>query len=116
MSVALLVLVGVSVVLVATGTAKLLALAPMRERADHLGYSVTGFRVVGALELAGVGGLWWGRYGSTPLAVAAAVALLALMVGAVVSHLRAGGRPVDTGPAVVVGALLVLLLVLGVTS
>lgn len=116
MSTALVVLVAASAVLVATGAAKLLAVAPMRERAAHLGYSVTGFRVVGALELAGVGGLWWGRYGPAPLAVVAAVALLLLMAGAVVSHLRAGDGPSAAVPAVVVAALLVVLLALGVTA
>lgn len=114
MSASLVLTVVVSVVLVATGALKVVAVPDMRDRAAHLGYSVTAFRLVGALELAGVAGLWWGRQESEPLGVAAAVALLALLVGAVVSHVRVGDGVADVAPAVVVGGLLLALLVVGV--
>lgn len=113
---ALVLLVVISAILVATGAGKLAAIAPLRDRAAHLGYSVQGFRLIGALELLGVGGMWWGWYGPRALAVASAVALLALMVGAVVSHLRVGDHPTETLPAVVVAGLLVATLALGVRA
>ncbi|WP_317698005.1 DoxX family protein, partial [Aeromicrobium sp. REDSEA-S32_B7] len=84
------------------------------ERAQHLGYPVAAFRAVGALELLGVAGLWVGRAASGPLATTALVALLVLMAGAVVSHLRVGDGIAAVAPALVVAALLVALLALGV--
>lgn len=114
MTASLVLTILVSVVLVVTGALKVAAVPDMRERAAHLGYPVAAFRVVGALELLGVAGLWWGRYGSEALGVAAAVALLALLAGAVVSHLRVRDGVADVAPAVVVGGLLVALLVVGV--
>lgn len=102
-------------VVTATGAAKLAALPDMRSRADHLGFSVAGFRAIGALEVAGavgvVTGLSW-----APLGIAAAAGLVAMMVGAVVSHVRAGDRPVDAAPAIAVGGALVALLVLQVQT
>lgn len=116
MSASLVLLVVVSVVLLATGGLKVVAAAPMRERAAHLGYPLGAFRVVGALELAGVAGLWAGRHGPLALGVAAGIALVVLMAGALASHLRVGDGIADVVPAVVVGALLVALLALGVAS
>lgn len=116
MSPSTVVLVVVTVVLTATGLAKLVAVAAMRERAAHLGYPVGAFRAVGALELAGVAGLWWGRRASEPLAVVAASGLLLLLVGAVASHLRAGDAPVQAAPAALVAGLVAALLVLGVSA
>lgn len=105
-----------SAVLVVTGAAKLAAVAPVRERAAHLGYPPAAFRAVGALELVGVSALWWGRSGPHALAVAAVVALLALMAGAVVSHLCVGDGPAATAPALVVAGLLVAALWVGVAA
>jgi hypothetical protein len=116
MSVATVLLVVVSAVLVATGLLKLVAAPPMVERAQHLGYPVVAFRAVGSLELLGVAGLWVGRAGSGPLATTALVALLVLMAGAVVSHLRVGDGLAAVAPALVVAALLVALLALGVAA
>lgn len=108
--------VGIGVVLLSTGTLKLLAVPAMRERAEHLGYSVTAFRAVGATEVVAVAALWWGHIlGPEVLGVAAAVGLVVLMAGAVASHLRAGDTPRATAPAVVVAVLLLALLALGVS-
>jgi len=67
---------------------------------DHLGISPALWRLIGALELAGVVGvlveLWW-----PPLGIAAAVGLALLSVGAVVSHVRASDSVAETVPAVV---------------
>jgi hypothetical protein len=67
---------------------------------DHLGIKPTPWRLIGALELAGVVGvlvgLWW-----PPLGIAAAVGLALLSVGAVVSHVRASDSVAQSVPAVI---------------
>lgn len=93
---------GVALVLTATGAAKVLALAPMTERARHLGFSGRAFRIVGACELAGVTGLLLGRR-HPRVGTAAAVAVCSLMGGAYRAHRRAGDGWTATVPAVVVG-------------
>lgn len=94
----------------ATGGAKVAAVADMRRRAEHLGFSVQAYRLIGSLELAGVAGLVAGL--AVPaLAVAAAVGLLLMMLGAVITHLRAGDRVKETLPAIVVGAVVTAQLV-----
>ncbi|MCG8914513.1 DoxX family protein [Actinokineospora sp. PR83] len=107
-----LVAVGITGLLPAvTGGLKLAAVPAMRARAAHLGFSVRAFRVLGALELAGVAGLAVGLF-AAPIGVAAAVGLTAMMVGAVVCHLRAGDPPAATVPALVVAALLAVVIAL----
>lgn len=116
MTVHLAILAVVSILLVTTGTLKLVGVPAMRRRAEHLGYSVTAFRIIGSLEIAGVAGMWWGTLGPEPLHPIATAALLVLMTGAVISHVRVGDRIVAAAPAIVVAALLVALLTLGVRS
>ncbi|MBB1031292.1 DoxX family protein [Dietzia sp. SLG310A2-38A2] len=93
---------GVALVLTATGTAKVLALSPMTERARHLGFSGRAFRAVGVCELAGVTGLLLGRR-HPRVGAAAAVAVCSLMGGACWAHRRVGDSWTATAPAVVVG-------------
>ncbi|WP_194860295.1 DoxX family protein [Dietzia sp. SYD-A1] len=94
---------GVALVLTATGTAKVLALAPMRERASHLGFSGRAFRVIGACELAGVAGLLLCE-GHPRVGAASAIAVCSLMGGACWAHRRVGDSWSATVPAAVVGA------------
>ncbi|MFF5147677.1 DoxX family protein [Streptomyces sp. NPDC013157] len=70
----------------------------MRQAAAHLGMSVRLYRVVGALEVAGVAGLLLGL-SWMPLGVAAATGLALLMAAAAVVHLRHGDPPVRAVPA-----------------
>ncbi|MEG9227368.1 DoxX family protein [Aeromicrobium sp. Sec7.5] len=116
MSLALIVLtVVVGAVLAAAGTAKVAAVPDMRARAAHLGFSVASYRLIGGLEVAGVGGLAAGLAWA-PIGIAAALGLLAMMVGAVVCHVRAGDRLVEAVPAIVVGAAVVAVVVLQVRT
>lgn len=69
---------------------KLLKQRQMVDSAEHLGFSVKTYQLIGLLELAAVVGLVVGAFVWAPLGVAAAVGLVALLVGAVVSHKRAG--------------------------
>lgn len=105
----------VGLVLAAAGGAKVAAVPDMRSRATHLGFSVGSYRVIGALELLGVAGVLVGLAWA-PIGIAAATGLVAMMVGAVVCHLRAGDRPTEVVPAVVVGAAVVAVLVLQVQT
>ncbi|MGK3208704.1 DoxX family protein [Amycolatopsis sp. MEPSY49] len=97
------------------GAAKLFALAPMRERAAHAGFSVTAYRGIGALEIAGAAGLLLGS--AVPvLGALAAVGLLLLLAGAVVTHVRNRDSGSDLVPALVCAALVGgYLVVLGVS-
>ena len=99
----------------ALGTAKVLALPPMRQRAAHLGYSVRSYRAIGVLELAGAAGLLVGL-AVPPLGALAAVGLLLLLAGAMVSHLRSHDSLRELTPAVLAAGLVAVYLVLVVTA
>lgn len=82
-----------------SGVAKLIGARAMRASAEHLGYSYPAFRLVGVAELAGAAGLAVGL-AYHPLGVAAAIGLVALTAGAVISHLRVKDpAKVVAGPA-----------------
>ena len=67
---------------------------------DHLGVSPVQWRVIGALELAGVVGVLVGLLWA-PLGIAAAIGLALLSIGAVAFHLRASDRVAELVPAVI---------------
>ena len=71
---------------------------------DHLGVSPIQWRIIGALELAGVAGVLAGLLWP-PIGIAAAIGLALLSIGAVAFHLRASDRVADTVPAVIGVAL-----------
>ncbi|MEV8441683.1 DoxX family protein [Actinosynnema sp. NPDC051121] len=76
-----------AVLFLVLGTAKVLALAPMRELAEHAGFPVAAYRGIGALEVAGATGLLLGP--AVPVIGASAGAgLLLLLTGAVITHVR----------------------------
>ncbi|NBH03573.1 DoxX family protein [Amycolatopsis sp. SID8362] len=97
------------------GAAKLFALAPMRERAAHAGFSVDAYRGIGALEIAGAAGLLLGL--AVPvLGALAGVGLLLLLAGALVTHVRNHDRGRDLVPALVCALLVAgYLVALGVS-
>jgi hypothetical protein len=110
LSVTLVVLV--TVIFAALGTAKILALAPMRELAARVGLSTTAYRGSGALEVGGAVGVALGPV--VPLfGGLAGTGLLLLLAGAPVTHLGDGDGPREIAPAVVsallVGAYLAVL-------
>ena len=67
---------------------------------DHLGVRPVQWRVIGALELAGVVGVLVGLVWA-PIGIAAAIGLALLSVGAVAFHLRAADGVAKTAPAVI---------------
>lgn len=99
----------------AIGAAKLLAVPSMRARAAHVGLSVTAYRLIGALEVAGTGGLVAGL--AVPLLRAsAALGLLLLLVGAVVAHVRVKDGLREMVPALVLGLLSAVVLALSLRA
>ncbi|MGY4650988.1 DoxX family protein [Mycobacterium sp. URHB0021] len=78
---------------------KLLGVPKSLEIRDHLGVKPLQWRLIGALELAGVAGVLVGLLWA-PLGIAAATGLALLSVGAIAFHLRVRGGAADTAPAV----------------
>ncbi|MFJ6691507.1 DoxX family protein [Streptomyces sp. NPDC091294] len=95
--------VTLAAVVLATGSAKVLGAGWTVRAARHLGYSEAAFRIIGVLEVAAAGGLLAGLT-LAPLGTAAAVGLVALLIGAVGAHRRAG----DALPALLPPAWLAL--------
>lgn len=93
-----------AVIFAGLGIAKLLALPPMRQLATDAGFSVGAYRRIGALELAGAIGVAAG-VAVPPLGRLAAVGLLALLAGALVTHVRNSDRPRRYAPALVCAVL-----------
>jgi hypothetical protein len=98
----------------ALGSAKLAAVPAMRARAAHVGFGVSAYRRIGLLEVLAVLGLLVGALVPV-IGALAAVGLLLLLGGAVLTHLRKGDGVREIAPALVLGlvTLTYLLLVLG---
>jgi hypothetical protein len=98
----------------ATGSAKLAAIPDMRAKAEHVGFTVVAYRLIGFLEVLGVLGLIVGAFVPAIGALAAA-GLLILLAGAIVAHLRNGDGVRELAPAVVLALVTLgyLLLVIG---
>jgi len=96
-------------VFTAFGMAKLLAVPSMRARASHVGFSIDAYRRIGALEVAGAVGLLLG-FAVPEVGIAAALGLLLLLAGAVITHLRSGDGLKEVAPAVVLGILVAIVL------
>lgn len=100
-------------VFVTLGTAKVLALPSMQRRAAHVGFSVGAYRRIGGLEVAGAFGLLAGAY--LPLMrTVAALSLVLLLAGAVITHLRNDDGIKELAPALVLAILLGILVVLAI--
>ena len=83
---------------------KLLGVSKSLAIRDHLGVSPVQWRVIGALELAGVAGVLVGLLWA-PIGIAAAIGLTLLSIGAVAFHVRASDRIAEMVPAVIGVAL-----------
>ena len=115
MTVLIVLSVLVAVVFLLSGAASLFALAPMRERAADAGFSVTAYRGIGALQIAGAAGLLLGL--AVPvLGALAGTGLLLLLAGALITHVRNHDRGRDLVPAIVCAVLVAgYLVALGVS-
>ncbi len=90
---------------------KLLGVSKSLAIRDHLGVSPIQWRMIGALELAGVAGVLAGLLWA-PIGIAAAIGLTLLSIGAIAFHVRASDRIAETAPAVIGVALAVATAVL----
>jgi hypothetical protein len=87
----------------------------MVEAAKEHGFTKSNYQVIGALELAGAVGLVVGL-AVAPLGIAAAIGLVVLMGGAVVVHLRANEPFKTSVPALALGLVTVVELVLRIAT
>ena len=94
----------VTLIFTLLGTAKILAVPPMRHLAGEVGLSVDAYRRLGVLEVAGAVGVAVGL--AVPLLGGlAATGLLLLLAGALTTHIRLGHRPQKYAPAIVCALL-----------
>jgi hypothetical protein len=84
------------------GTAKMLAVPPIRQMAVHVGFSTAAYRRIGALEVAGAAGILVGL-AQPRIGALAGAGLLLLLAGALISHRRAGEGLRDATPALLAG-------------
>jgi len=82
------------------GSIKLVGVKQSLEIRDHLGVKPMQWRMIGALELAGVAGILAGLSWA-PIGIAAAVGLALLLLGAIGFHVRASDSASDSAPAVI---------------
>jgi len=95
----------------ALGSAKVAAVPAMRARAEHVGFTVGAYRRIGVLELLGAAGLLVG-VALPAVGILAALGLLALLSGAVATHLRNGDGRAEMTPAAVLAVVCLAYVVL----
>ncbi|WP_433201647.1 DoxX family protein [Nocardia sp. CA-107356] len=100
-----------AIVLLPAGATMTLAVGFQRDTAAHLGFSVNAFRRIGVLELLGAIGVLLGLTIPT-IGVLAAAGVVALMVGAAISHLRSRDRIPQLIPPIAITAVAVAYLIL----
>jgi hypothetical protein len=97
------------------GSAKIAKTSSMVARADHVGFSAQSYQLIGVAELAAAVGVLAGL-AYRPIGYAAGLGLLALLCGALATHLRRGHGRADVAPAAAFAALAVAyVVVLGMT-
>jgi uncharacterized membrane protein YphA (DoxX/SURF4 family) len=94
---------------------KLLGHPRMRQSAEHFGILWPRYRLIGVAELAAaagiLAGLWW-----HPLGVAAAAGMTLLLIGALITHRRAGDSSKEMTPALIDLAITIAYLAIALTS
>ncbi|GGN19250.1 DoxX family protein [Streptomyces fuscichromogenes] len=100
-----------ALVYLAAGSSKALGQDKALAQADHLGVPHGAYRLIGALEVLGAAGVVVGLWVAW-LGVAAGAGLALLMVGAVGTHLRAKDPGKAVVPALVLGLIAVVYVLL----
>ena len=94
---------------------KLLGQPKMRKSAAHFGIPWPRYRLIGVTELAAAAGiltgLWW-----PPLGLAAAAGMTLLLIGAVITHRRAGDSAKEAAPALSALTLTIAYLAIALSS
>jgi ABC-type transport system involved in cytochrome c biogenesis permease subunit len=87
----------------------------MRKSAAHFGIPWSRYRLIGVTDLAATAGiligLWW-----HPLGLAAAAGMALLLIGAVITHRRAGDSGKEAAPALAALALTIAYLAIALSS
>jgi uncharacterized membrane protein YphA (DoxX/SURF4 family) len=87
----------------------------MRKSAAHFGIPWPRYQLIGVTELAATAGiligLWW-----HPLGLAAAAGMALLLIGAVITHRRAGDSTKEAAPALAALALTIAYLAIALSS
>ena len=99
----------------ASGAQKLAGAKMASDTAGHLNIAFGRYRLIGVPEILGAIGLLIGL-AVWPLGVAAAAGLVLVMIGAVAAHVRVGDKIAGFGPAVVLGLLSLVELIVRVLS
>lgn len=99
------------------GMGKLTGQAMMAEARTHLGLAPPLWKAVGALEVLGAVGLFIGLFADLAIiGVLAAAGLVAMTIGAVFYHQKAGDAVKEWLPAVVMGSLAIFFAILRVAT
>lgn len=88
--------IALALLLISTGSGKLAGLASSHQIRASINVSVPVWRMIGVFELMVVVGLVVGIW-LPPVGLAAALGAVVLMIGAIVTRLRAGGEQLKTG-------------------
>lgn len=99
------------------GSGKLMGQPMMAEARTHLGLSDGLWKAVGGLEVAGAIGVLVGLAADLPLiGVLAGVGLVAMTIGAVFYHQKAGDETKEWLPAVAMGSMVILYIIFRIAS
>jgi len=99
------------------GAGKIADLTMMAEARHHLGIPAGIFKMVGVLEVLGAVGVLAGLHADLPLiGVLAGIGLVAMTIGAVFYHQKAGDSMKEWLPAVVVGSVAIIYVILRIGS
>lgn len=116
MTIALVILaVIVAVAFFMFGIGKILNVPMMANAREHLGIEQSLFRIVGSLEVLGAIGVLAGLHDDLPvIGVLAGIGLIGMTIGATFYHQKAGDAIKDWLPAVAMGSIVILYIILRV--
>jgi len=94
------------------GSGKIMGQAMMAETRERLGVAEGLWKAIGALEVAGAAGVLLGLLEPLPIiGVLSGIGLVLMTIGAVFYHQKAGDAPKDSLPAVMMGSLVVVYII-----
>lgn len=97
------------------GVGKILDVSMMATAREHLGIDRSLFKIVGALEILGALGVIAGLHEDLPvIGVLAGIGLIGMTIGATFYHQKAGDSIKDWLPAVMMGSLVIIYIILRV--
>ena len=100
-----------------SGMGKLTGAAMMETNREHLGIEPTLWKAIGALDVLGGAGVLVGLHADLPIiGVLAGSGLVAMTIGAVFYHQQAGDAIKDWLPAVLMGSLAIIYIVLRIAT